>query len=135
MPVSGVDLILGNDLAGERMGGAPPPILQEVSSTPSYLKQQIFPFCAVTRSMTRRVSTPEDPEPQTSTRGDEINDLNISPLFAEPASAGACLSTGEVRQMAWCQRHPPLLHNHKPPCAHKAGDKELARALLCVLHV
>ena len=123
------------------MGGAPPPVLQEVSSTPAYLKQleadmpQIFPFCAVTRSMTRRVSTAEDAEPQTSTQGDEVNDLDISPFFAEPASAGACLSTGEVRQMAWCQRHPPLLHNHKPPCAHMAGDKELARALLCVLHV
>ena len=128
-------------MAGERMGGAPPPVLQEVSSTPAYLKQleadmsQIFPFCAVTRSMTPRVSTPEDPEPQTSTRGDEVNDLDISPLFAEPASAGACLSTGEVRQVVWCQRHPPLLHHHKPPCAYMVGDKELARALLCVLHV
>ena len=125
-------------MAGERMGGAPPPVLEEVSNTPAYLKQleadmpQIFPLCAVTRSMTRRVSTPEDPEPQTSTRGDEVNDLDISPLFAEPASAGACLSTGEV---VWCQRHPPLLHHHKPPCAYMVGDKELARALLCVLHV
>ena len=90
------------------MGRAPPPVLQEVSNTPAYLKQleadmpQIFPLCAVTRSMTRRVSTPEDPEPQTSTQGEEVNDLDISPLFAEPASAGACLSTNEVRQVAWC---------------------------------
>ena len=86
---------------------------------------QIFPFCAVTRSMTRRVSTPEDPEPQTSTQGNEVNDLDISPLFAEPPSAGACLSTCELRQVAWCQRHPPFLHHHKPPCAHMVGDKEL----------
>ena len=121
------------------MGGAPPPILQEVSSTPSYLKQleadmpQIFPFCAVTRSMTRRVSTAEDAEPQTSTQGDEVNDLDISPFFAEPASAGACLSTGEVRQMASEAPSPPT--QPQTTMRSHGRDKELARALLCVLHV
>ena len=59
---------------------------------------QVIPFCAVTRSMSCRVPPPEDPEHLTFTQGDKIIDLDISPLFAKPTSAGSCLSTGEVRQ-------------------------------------
>ena len=50
LPVQGVDLILGNDLAGERMEGTPPPVLQEEPNATADLKQleanmpQVFPF-------------------------------------------------------------------------------------------
>ena len=104
LPVQGVDIILGNDLAGERMGGTPPPVLQEEPSAVADLKQleanmpQVFPFCAVTRTMSTRAQTPESPVPQSSTQGDEAVDLDLSSLFAEPLSAGPCLSSDKMRQ-------------------------------------
>ena len=95
-----MDIILGNDLAGERMGGTPPPVLQEEPSAAADLKQletnmpQIFPFCAVTRSRSNRAQTSEPPVPQ----GDEVVDFDISSLFAESLSAGPCLSSDNVCQ-------------------------------------
>ena len=104
LPVRGVDLILGNDLAGEKMGGTPPPVLQEEPSASADLKAleadmpQVFPFCAVTRSMCTRDQTPQAPVPQSPSQGEEDLEVNLSSLFAEPRSAGPCLSSGSVRQ-------------------------------------
>ncbi|KAG7156425.1 hypothetical protein Hamer_G006181, partial [Homarus americanus] len=58
LPVAGVDLILGNDLAGSQMGNVTPlPVLWERPESTSQLQQLeddmpgVFPLCAVTRSM------------------------------------------------------------------------------------
>ncbi|KAG7178272.1 hypothetical protein Hamer_G026309, partial [Homarus americanus] len=58
LPVAGVDLILGNDLAGGQMGNiTPPAVLRERPESPAELQQLdddmpgVFPLCAVTRSM------------------------------------------------------------------------------------
>ncbi|KAG7156894.1 hypothetical protein Hamer_G015816, partial [Homarus americanus] len=58
LPVAGVDLILGNDLAGGQMGNVtPPPVLRERPESTAELQQLeddmpgVFPLCAVTRSM------------------------------------------------------------------------------------
>ncbi|KAG7166459.1 hypothetical protein Hamer_G005566, partial [Homarus americanus] len=58
LPVAGVDLILGNDLAGGQMGNVtPPPVLRERPESTTELQQLeddmpgVFPLCAVTRSM------------------------------------------------------------------------------------
>ncbi|KAG7160433.1 hypothetical protein Hamer_G001681, partial [Homarus americanus] len=57
LPVAGVDLILGNDLAGGQMGNVtPPPVLRERPEFTAGLQQleddmpDVFPLCAVTRS-------------------------------------------------------------------------------------
>ncbi|KAG7178263.1 hypothetical protein Hamer_G029491, partial [Homarus americanus] len=58
LPVAGVDLILGNNLAGGQMGNViPPPVLRERPESTAELQQlkddmpDVFPLCAVTRSM------------------------------------------------------------------------------------
>ncbi|KAK3875339.1 hypothetical protein Pcinc_019785 [Petrolisthes cinctipes] len=60
LPVRGVDLILGNDLAGGNMGQPfSPPVLSERPQTSTELQQletqepHLFPLCAVTRSMAK----------------------------------------------------------------------------------
>ncbi|KAK3881589.1 hypothetical protein Pcinc_013971 [Petrolisthes cinctipes] len=60
LPVRGVDLILGNDLAGGNMGHPfSPPVLSERPQTSTELQQletqepHLFPLCAVTRSMAK----------------------------------------------------------------------------------
>ncbi|KAG7176809.1 hypothetical protein Hamer_G025709, partial [Homarus americanus] len=58
LPVTGVDLILGNDLAGGQMGNVtPPPVLREKPESTAELQQLeddmpgVSPLCAVTRFM------------------------------------------------------------------------------------
>ncbi|KAG7178179.1 hypothetical protein Hamer_G003968 [Homarus americanus] len=58
LPLAGVDLIFGNDLAGSQMGNVtPPPALRERPESTAELQQLeddmpgVFPLCAVTRSM------------------------------------------------------------------------------------
>lgn len=70
LPIEGVDIILGNGLAGSRVwaDGAPPPI---VSSSPSVAVErddsaqsfpEVFTACAVTRAMRRAQGAQEDVE-------------------------------------------------------------------------
>lgn len=66
LPVGGIHLLLGNNLAGERVwGSVPPPVI--VNTTPvipdaneaSENVPDVFPACAVTRAMSRTFDVPQ----------------------------------------------------------------------------
>jgi len=92
LPVQGVDLILGNDLAGSKMRESfLPRVLQERPGASADLQQleaempHVFPLCAVTCSMTatrRALETLSAHNEAEETLGEE--DYNISNLF-DPA--------------------------------------------------
>ncbi|MCP4254322.1 MAG: hypothetical protein GY775_13125, partial [Candidatus Scalindua sp.] len=86
LPVPGVDLLLGNDLAGERV--QPDPILSVVPvfmPLTGVLEKEIpeaFPVCAVTRSMANvaNPSVPDNPPNAPSVvadRGDEATEVSL----------------------------------------------------------
>ena len=96
LPVPDVDLILGNDLAGGHVSNhLPPPILSERPEESEKLRvleeelPEVFPLCAVTRSMTRRQPAvpPVDGERRTNScekvEKEEV-DLNLSSIFEPP---------------------------------------------------
>ena len=100
LPTRGVDVILGNDLAGDRLGCKPlSPILQAKPTTSPDLKQleeelpQVFPFCAVTRAMAKRGVDVIDKSAQSPDINNENsalpNDSGLTQLFAEPCSVSA----------------------------------------------
>ncbi|KAK4305935.1 hypothetical protein Pmani_022209 [Petrolisthes manimaculis] len=67
LPVPGVQFILGNDLAGGKMGSLPvvSEVLVESKGTEKLVEEipDVFPVCAVTRSMTaRKESEPDETE-------------------------------------------------------------------------
>ncbi|KAG7160656.1 hypothetical protein Hamer_G028851 [Homarus americanus] len=77
LPVAGVDLILGNDLAGGQMGNViPPSVLRERPESTAELQQLeddmpgVFALCAVTRSMSM------------------TNDHNVTPVVGDSLSLG-----------------------------------------------
>uniref|UniRef100_A0A8W8MZ15 Integrase catalytic domain-containing protein n=1 Tax=Magallana gigas TaxID=29159 RepID=A0A8W8MZ15_MAGGI len=74
LPVKGVSLLLGNDLAGGKV--VPDPV---VCNRPSIIgeedNKELFPSCAVTRAMAKKL---RDPDLKISREGlDKGNDLNI----------------------------------------------------------
>ncbi|KAG7160633.1 hypothetical protein Hamer_G026341 [Homarus americanus] len=86
LPVAGVDLILGNDLAGGQMGNVtPPPVLRERPESTSELQQLedempgVFPLCAVTRSMSMTNDHNVTPDVDDS--------LSLEGLFANPIAS------------------------------------------------
>uniref|UniRef100_A0A4W6FVS0 Gypsy retrotransposon integrase-like protein 1 n=1 Tax=Lates calcarifer TaxID=8187 RepID=A0A4W6FVS0_LATCA len=83
LPIPGVDIILGNDLAGIRVwaDGPPPPV---VTSSPSVAEKpdesaqsfpSVFTACAVTRAMRSREAEPE--AEQSDTEGNEAPSVSI----------------------------------------------------------
>ena len=104
LPVQGIQLLLGNDLAGEKMGGKSLPVLQEEPSAPVDLEQleadmpKVFPLCAVTRSMSKKAHETESPVSQSPVPENEDTDIDLSFLFPDSFSAGSVLSAGDVRQ-------------------------------------
>ncbi|KAG0718479.1 hypothetical protein GWK47_000795 [Chionoecetes opilio] len=102
LPVKGVDMILGNDLAGGRMGNLSPPVLQAQPSASSALlqleseKTQTFPFCAVTRSIAAKAQSTESLQVQDLDGNVDEGDLNVSSLFVDPSSLSSPLSPGEL---------------------------------------
>ncbi|KAG7174176.1 hypothetical protein Hamer_G003074, partial [Homarus americanus] len=86
LPVAGVDLILGNDLAGGQMGNVtPPPVLREKPESTVELQQlkddmpDVFPLCAVTRSMSMTNDHNVTPVVDDS--------LSLEGLFANPIAS------------------------------------------------
>ncbi|KAG7168455.1 hypothetical protein Hamer_G002515 [Homarus americanus] len=86
LPVAGVDLILGNDLAGGQMGNVtPPPVLRERPESTAELQQLeddmpgAFPLCAVTRSMsmTNDHNVTPDVDGSLSLEGHFANPINV----------------------------------------------------------
>ncbi|KAG7154267.1 hypothetical protein Hamer_G026308, partial [Homarus americanus] len=104
LPVAGVDLILGNDLAGGQMGNVtPPPVLRERPESTAKLQQLeddmpgVFPLCAVTRSMS--VTNDHNVTP------DVDDSLSLEGLFANPIASQDISSavnavTGRVASIA-----------------------------------
>ncbi|KAG7156755.1 hypothetical protein Hamer_G006769, partial [Homarus americanus] len=85
LPVAGVDLILGNDLAGGQMGNVtPPPVLRERPESTTELQQLeddmpgVFPLCAVTRSMSMTMTNDYIVTP------DVDDSLSLERFFANP---------------------------------------------------
>ena len=100
LPTRGVDVILGNDLAGDRMRSKPiSPILQTHPTTSPDLKQledglpQASPLCDVTRAMAKRgvdeVNVCACPPDLNNDTFALPNDLNLTQLFAEPGIVSA----------------------------------------------
>ncbi|KAG7162403.1 hypothetical protein Hamer_G007933, partial [Homarus americanus] len=86
LPVAGVDLILGNDLAGGQMGNVtPPPVLLEKPDSTVELQQLeddmpgVSPLCAVTRSMLMTNDHNVTPVVEDS--------LSLEGLFANPIAS------------------------------------------------
>ncbi|KAG7178280.1 hypothetical protein Hamer_G026832, partial [Homarus americanus] len=86
LPVAGVDLILGNDLAGGQMGNVtPPPVLREKPESTAELQQLeddmpgVSPLCAVTRSMSMTKDHNATPVVDDS--------LSLEGLFANPIAS------------------------------------------------
>ena len=69
LSIRGVDLILGNDLAGEKVI-ASPCMLKDPKKLPhtAVEDQTIYPACAVTRAMARRILTEESNDEERSSQ-------------------------------------------------------------------
>ncbi|KAK3894302.1 hypothetical protein Pcinc_001925 [Petrolisthes cinctipes] len=109
LPVRGVDLILGNDLAGGNMGQPfSPPVLSERPQTSTELQQletqepHLFPLCAVTRSMAKSRQALESNQAGSSggeSLAEEQVCLDISGLFADQASVSTNCKSPAVKPM------------------------------------
>ncbi|KAG7168289.1 hypothetical protein Hamer_G028112, partial [Homarus americanus] len=104
LPVAGVDLILGNDLAGGQMGNVtPPPVLRERPESTAELQQLeddmpgVFPLCAVTRSMsvTNDHNVTPDVDDSLSLEG-----LFVNPIASQDISSAVNAVTGRVALIA-----------------------------------
>ena len=78
LPVKGVSMLLGNDLAGGKV--LPEPIVtpKPCIETDDYENSAVFPACAVTRSMTRKAMQQVDND----SKGDEVvPDFDLQDTF------------------------------------------------------
>ncbi|KAG7164150.1 hypothetical protein Hamer_G014280, partial [Homarus americanus] len=104
LPVAGVDLILGNDLAGDQMGNAtPPPVLRERPESTTELQQLeddmpgVFPLCAVTRSMSMTNDHNVTPDVDDSLY---LEGLFANPIASQDISSAVNAVTGRVALIA-----------------------------------
>ncbi|XP_076043861.1 uncharacterized protein LOC143026954 [Oratosquilla oratoria] len=131
LPTEGVDLILGNDLAGGKMGRDPSPILQlkpEGSLDLTKLEKampQLFSLCAVTRSMSATHPPPASPGPvkeNTDAQPDDV--VDIASLFTHNdsvlVSSSADKSISGRQALIAAQREDEEL----APLLEEAGDGE-----------
>ncbi|KAG7161512.1 hypothetical protein Hamer_G026975, partial [Homarus americanus] len=104
LPVAGVDLILGNDLAGCQMGNVtPPPVLQEKPESTAELLQLeddmpgVSPLCAVTRSMSMTNDDNVTPVVDDSL---SLEGLFANPIASQDISSAVNAATGRVALIA-----------------------------------
>ncbi|KAG7177935.1 hypothetical protein Hamer_G029640, partial [Homarus americanus] len=104
LPVAGVDLILGNDLAGGQMGNVtPPPVLRERPESTAELQQLeddmpgVFPLCAVTRSMSMTNDHNVTPVVDDSL---SLEGLFANPIASQDISSAVNAVTGRVALIA-----------------------------------
>ncbi|KAG7168428.1 hypothetical protein Hamer_G002472, partial [Homarus americanus] len=104
LPVAGVDLILGNDLAGGQMGNVtPPPVLRERPESAAELQQleddmpDVFPLCAVTRSMSMTNDHYVTPDVDDSL---SLEGLFANPIASQDISSAVNAVTGRVAFIA-----------------------------------
>ncbi|KAG7159593.1 hypothetical protein Hamer_G004247, partial [Homarus americanus] len=104
LPVAGVDLKLGNDLAGGQMGNVtPPPVLQERPDSTAELQQLeddmpvVFPLCAVTRFMSMTNDHNVTPVVDDSL---SLEGLFANPIASQDISSAVNAVTGRVALIA-----------------------------------
>ncbi|KAG7160454.1 hypothetical protein Hamer_G001711, partial [Homarus americanus] len=104
LPVVGVDLILGNDLAGGQMGNVtPPPVLWKRPESTAELQQLeddmpgVFPLCAVTRSMSMTNDHNVTPVVDDSI---SLEGLFSNPIASQDISSTVNAVTGRVALIA-----------------------------------
>ncbi|KAG7156402.1 hypothetical protein Hamer_G006152, partial [Homarus americanus] len=104
LPVAGVDLILGNDLAGGQMGNVtPPPVLREKPESTAELQQLeddmpgVSPLCAVTRSMSMTNDHNVTPVVDDSL---SLEGLFANPIASQDISSAVNAVTGRVALIA-----------------------------------
>ncbi|KAG7172060.1 hypothetical protein Hamer_G001045, partial [Homarus americanus] len=104
LPVAGVDLILGNDLAGGQMGNVtPPPVLWERPESTAELQQlkddmpDVFPLCAVTFSMSMTNDHNVTPVVDDSLF---LEGLFANPIASQDISSAVNAVTGRVALIA-----------------------------------
>ncbi|KAG7172972.1 hypothetical protein Hamer_G008477, partial [Homarus americanus] len=104
LPFAGVDLILGNDLAGGQMGNVtPPPVLREKPEFTAWLQQfeddmaGVFPLYAVTRSMSMINDHNVTPDVDDSL---SLEGLFANPIASQDISSGINAVTGRVALIA-----------------------------------
>ncbi|KAG7158421.1 hypothetical protein Hamer_G030215, partial [Homarus americanus] len=102
--VAGVDLILGNDLAGGQMGNVtPPPVLREKPESTAELQQLeddmpgVSPLCAVTRSMSMTKDHNATPVVDDSL---SLEGLFANPIASQDISSAVNAVTGRVALIA-----------------------------------
>ncbi|KAG7173647.1 hypothetical protein Hamer_G025028 [Homarus americanus] len=104
LPVAGVDLILGNDLAGGQMGNVtPPPVLLEKPESTAELQQfeddmpGVSPLCDVTRSMSMTKDHNVTPVVDDSL---SLEGLFANPIASQDISSAVNAVTGRVALIA-----------------------------------
>lgn len=102
LPVPGVNLIIGNDLAGGRVGTSPVVSEKPVDQEEMQVVEEtddLFPVCAVTRAQARKAEAAED-----------IPELGVAHLF-EPAleTGGGQTDLGDHVDLGGLQRRDPEL--------------------------
>ncbi|KAG7157152.1 hypothetical protein Hamer_G009986, partial [Homarus americanus] len=104
LPVAGVDLILGNDLAGGQMGNVTPtPVLRERPESTTELQQLeddmpgVFPLCVVTRSMSMTSDHNVTPDVDDSL---SLEGLFANPIASQDISSAFNAVTGRVALIA-----------------------------------
>ncbi|KAG7168500.1 hypothetical protein Hamer_G002579, partial [Homarus americanus] len=104
LPVAGVDLILGNDLARGQMGNVtPPPVLRERPKSTAELQQLeddmpgVFPLCAVTLSMSMTNDHNVTPVVDDSL---SLEGLFANPIASQDISSAVNAVTGRVALIA-----------------------------------
>ncbi|KAG7165765.1 hypothetical protein Hamer_G031701, partial [Homarus americanus] len=124
LPVAGVDLILGNDLAGGQMGNVtPPPVLREKPESTAELQQLeddmpgVSPLCAVTRSMSMTKDHNATPVVDDSL---SLEGLFANPIASQDISSAVNAVTGRVALIAAQEQDDSLR------LLYERGGKEIA---------
>ncbi|KAG7170837.1 hypothetical protein Hamer_G031025, partial [Homarus americanus] len=104
LPFAGVDLVLGNDLAGGQMANVtPPPVLRERPESTAELQQLeddmpgVFPLCAVTHSMSMTNDYNGTPVVDDSL---SLEGLFANPIASQDISSAVNAVTGRVALIA-----------------------------------
>ena len=120
LPVRGITVLLGNDLAGGRVIANPKvsdklQMLTDDDGTTKHLSE-LFPACAVTRAMLRARSSPNTPleqnEPEDSTPSSTLDEeqLDLTDTFLDhlPGDSSTSSNYTEKQQVNELNAHSPL---------------------------
>lgn len=141
LPVSGVDVILGNDLGGSKVTSEVPLAILEINplidpeTVAGDEPSSVFPACAVTRSMSRQSTPPSDPTDSSSSPGilneDPPDDLGLVPLFQSSVDSHLGSNSFAGREaLIEAQRDDPTLQPLLEEANDSTGDSSNAHFYL-----